>query len=132
MGKRVFLLLLIGTLYSGCASDCPHVEPCFSYMPHYAEIQLVDGATNEALKGEDLSNAVKMPEVNYDGDTGVCTFYVGTDDSIDVNIELEGYQPFSQSYDVERQADAFTDGCKVTGCVLSTNIPSTIELQPVE
>jgi hypothetical protein len=125
----VFGLLLM--CFTSCG-ECDHVEPCFSYMPHFATIQLLDGSTAEPLSGDNLTSALKMSEASCNAETGSCTFYVEAGDTIEVVIELEGYQTYSQVYDVQREADQGSGFCKVTGCVLSTELPSTIELQPIE
>ena len=131
---RGFLLFmsLSSVLVVGCGSDCPNVEPCFSYMPHFAEVQILDGATNQPLTGQSLEKAIKSTEATCNNDTGVCTFYVPAADSIELLIELEGYQAFSDVYNVERQNDQYDGGCKITGCVLSTDIPATIGLEPID
>ena len=140
---RDMMVLGLASLFSlsmfvGCESTCDNVEPCFSYMPYWAIVTLIDASTGEAIEGpETLWSNLEMEcefcEEDCEGNDGAvtCKFYVPeTHDKVLLVIRADNYEDYNKTFTVETEPDQTDDGCTINGCVLSTNMPSTIELQP--
>jgi len=125
----------------GCgATECDHVEPCFSYNASgcYGTIRVVteDGelSPNDATfyatgdSAPDVGNTEAW--VQCSGSEGCMITASCTEDSGTVHIWSEGYEVASVPYAIVKDADTTTNGCTIEGCLRVDDFESDVTLQP--
>lgn len=124
----IVMALLVGN-FNACATECDHVEPCFSYAPPFAQFTVVDSFSNEPVLGVVLQVEGAGAQGICDVESGVCTVDYTHAGTIHVEISKEGYQVFSADFEVQKEPDISNGGCHIEGCLMN-NIPPTVSLVP--